>query len=517
MKNQYRGFELRRGVEVLAHKVCQHIGLAPVVIEWSTHVTTAGISSNGTMYLSDILDEATVPASLFKRYCGFVIHELCHRKWTDFCVRTDDRYLDQLHNAVEDAWIEHNAIDGKLTGNVGELLTDLVDQMVAEAMVNVSDWADPAQYPFVLAIYLRRHAQNKIPLASGLEPIFAQAAHELTSARSSTDTLVIAQRVLNELKNLQQPQPQQPESGKGDAKADQNTPQDTSDGPQKADQGQDKGEGATDQKNGSDAGQARAPASDCEPMEVEPQIKVAREIRGAGSYNKAAKMVDSAHHLDSSPNPMFNLPTPVSARLQHEVRKLFENTDVCEWNRNHKVGAINSSALPFVGTTDRVFKRRFEQDGVDSAVVILVDVSSSMFNDHDNQDGARAKNAVATCQSLLDTLGRAGVATCVLAFDTYTSIIKPWSMSVAQAKHKVSCLSECGSTNDYFAVRVAHEMLYARPEARKVLFVLTDGEGKTHQTRQQVESGEKLGITTIGIGIQLNVAKVYPNNVFVKE
>ena len=51
MKNQYRGFELRRGVEVLAHKVCQHIGLHPVVIEWSTHVTTAGISSNGTMYL----------------------------------------------------------------------------------------------------------------------------------------------------------------------------------------------------------------------------------------------------------------------------------------------------------------------------------------------------------------------------------------------------------------------------------------------------------------------------------
>ena len=73
------------------------------------------------------------------------------------------------------------------------------------------------------------------------------------------------------------------------------------------------------------------------------------------------------------------------------------------------------------------------------------------------------------------------------------------------------------STNDYFAVRVAHEMLYARPEARKVLFVLTDGEGHKYETRKQVQSGERLGVTTIGVGIQLKVEDVYANNVFVKE
>ena len=235
------------------------------------------------------------------------------------------------------------------------------------------------------------------------------------------------------------------------------------------------------------------------------------------SSDLGAKLVDGEHHLSRDENPLFDLPVPVSAKLQHEVRQLFESTDICEFTRNHKAGSINVHALPFTQTTDRVFKRRFEQDGIDSAVIILVDVSSSMFDDLGNRDGARAKNAVATCHALLDTLGRAGVATCVMAFDSYTSVIKPWNMSIAQGKRAVSRLHECGSTNDYFAVRVAHEMLYARPEARKVLFVLTDGEGHKYETRKQVQSGERLGVTTIGVGIQLKVGDVYANNVFVKE
>ena len=517
MKNKYLGHELRRGVETLAHKVCQFIGLPEITIEWSSQVSTAGINSGGRMFLADLKDDAVVPASLFTRYCGFVVHELCHRKWTDFSVESDNQYIRGLHNAVEDAWIEHKAIDMGLTGNVANLLGDLVEQIVQESLVNVQDWSNPAQYPFLLAVYLRRHAQTKLPLPQGLEPIFARAGDMLVNAQSSKDTLDIAVWVYGQLRLLDNPQdkPQDNSGDAGDNPGPQDGPQDASDGPQGGDQAQGKGKGTPGQENA--PGKAKAPAEGCAPAEVEPTIRPPKGQSGSGSFCKGAKLVENDHHLRVDPNPLFDLPTPVSAKLQHEVRRLFENTDVCEWNRNHKAGSINVHALPFTSTTDRVFKRRFEADGIDSAVIILVDVSSSMFDDQGNRDGARARNAVATCNALLDTLSRAGVATCVMAFDTYTSVIKPWSMSVAQGKRLVSCLCECGSTNDYFAVRVAHEMLYQRPEARKVLFVLTDGEGKTFHTRQQVESGERLGITTIGVGIQLKVDKVYPNNVFVKE
>jgi hypothetical protein len=124
---------------------------------------------------------------------------------------------------------------------------------------------------------------------------------------------------------------------------------------------------------------------------------------------------------------------------------------------------------------------------------------------------------VATCHALLDTLNRAGVATCIMAFGSYTSVIKPWNMSAAQGKRMVSSLREDGSTNDYFAIRVAHDLLHVRPETRKVLFVLTDGEGKVDAAKDQVETGERLGITTIGVGIELKVGNVYRNNVYVRE
>ena len=400
MKNKYFGHELRKGVETLAHKVCQHIGLAPVSIEWSAYVSTAGISQYGNMYLADIRDDAVVPASTFTRYCGYVIHELCHRKWTDFSVDSGIRYVRTLHNAVEDAWIEHNAIDSGMTGNVRDLLSTLVEQIVQESLVVVQDWADPAQYPFALAVYLRKHAQTHVPLAQGLEPIFAQAADMLTTATSSKDTLAIAEWVYAQLKNLSQDNPQD-NPDNGDPGEGQEGSQDASDGPESGDQGQGKGKGTPGQENGSGVGQATAPGDGCYPIEVEPRANAPEGTEGTGCFDKSAKFTDGDYHLSKGANPLFDLPVPVSAKLQHEVRQLFESTDICEFTRNHKAGSINVHALPFTQTTDRVFKRRFEQDGIDSAVIILVDVSSSMFDDIGNRDAARAKNAVATCHALL--------------------------------------------------------------------------------------------------------------------
>ena len=72
-------------------------------------------------------------------------------------------------------------------------------------------------------------------------------------------------------------------------------------------------------------------------------------------------------------------------------------------------------------------------------------------------------------------------------------------------------------TNDYYAVRLCHEMLHKRSEARKVLFVVTDGDGDTQATTAQVAAGTRLGITTIGIGLQLSIKHVYPNSVTVRN
>ena len=200
----------------------------------------------------------------------------------------------------------------------------------------------------------------------------------------------------------------------------------------------------------------------------------------------------------------------IPAKLRYEIRKMFENSGSEEFNINRKTGSLNVNALATIGHNDRLFKRRTEVAGIDSAVTVVLDCSGSMDND-------RMQNAVNVCYALLTTLSQAGVATSVVTFSNHISVLKPWNMPYQKTKLLLESVDASGGTNDYAAVQFAHGLLHRRPEERKVCFVLTDGEGSPAATRAQCESGTRLGITTIGIGIQENVSHVYPNAVRVNN
>lgn len=198
----------------------------------------------------------------------------------------------------------------------------------------------------------------------------------------------------------------------------------------------------------------------------------------------------------------------IPAKLRYEIRTMFENSGTEEFNINRKTGSLNVNALSSYGQTDRLFKRRTETAGIDSAVCIVLDCSGSMGDEPE-----RMANAVQVAYALIDTLSQAGVPTAVVTFNHSVSVFKPWNMPAKKTKGLLECVVTQGSTNDYAAVQYAHGMLLRRPEARRVCFVLTDGEGEPDATRAQCESGTRLGITTIGIGILQPVAHVYPNAV----
>ena len=196
----------------------------------------------------------------------------------------------------------------------------------------------------------------------------------------------------------------------------------------------------------------------------------------------------------------------IPAKLRYEIRKMFENSGTEEFNINRKQGSLNVNALANIGHTDRLFKRRAEVAGTDSAVTVVIDCSGSM-------DGERMQNAVNVCYALLTTLSQAGVATSVVTFSNVISTLKPWNVPHQRIKPLLERVVCSGGTNDYAALNFAHGLLLRRSEERKVCFVLTDGEGSPNATRDQCNSGSRLGITTIGIGIQENVSRVYPNAV----
>jgi len=502
-----RGWELRQGVEAFAHHACSALNLRPINVRWMLGMTTAAIDARGNVLLAAVADEAIITRATLMRYCGFVVHELLHRKHTAFDSKYRlNPYFDGLHNAVEDAWIEHTAIDAGLLGNVEGLLTALVDQMVAEAIEAVSDWSDPRQYPFLLAIWLRRHAKNKIPLPLGLEPIFDQAALRVLACQSTKDTFNLARWIYAKLQALPDaPQDgDQDDGGKaGGQDGNQDAPQDASDGPQSNDKGQGKGKGAADQKN------ASAPSSDCAPAEVEPTTNAPKGGSGGG-WSAKSFIIDPKYHLRHSPRWPTSVTVP--AKLRYEVRRLFEDTSSTMLSPNRKAGAINPRALHKFGQSDNLFQLRRDIDGIDSAVVICVDVSSSMFD-----TPQFISNAVTTALALCETLDSAGVKTAIVTFGCEVSLAAGFDERLAIKRDALSRLRDGGSTNDFAAIRHSHDLLRVRPEQRKVCFVLTDGDGNVEAARRQAEGGEVLGITTVGVGICHGVSHVYPKAVRVDD
>ena len=537
----YTGIQFRAAVEEILGKVNTALGLDPIRVEWTDTIQTAAINMSGTVLLADVPDSAKVSHATLVRYCGMGAHELCHHAYTDwstiYTVRSEDALLRGLHNAVEDAFIERKVIRAGLTGNIEALFKSLVDGMVAEALRDVTDWSDPAQYPFVLAIYLRDHATVKVPLAGGLEPIFAEAKRRFATCESSLHALKIARWVREQLKGLgKQPEgkpedkPEQPDGqpgepgegqpGEGEGQSEgqpgEGQPSEgegqPGEGEGKGQEGPQKGAGDAEKGEGTPTpqpGPARAPTGREEFRPVEPAVQ--SDDKGAGgnggSYCEASTLARPGAHLTQSGDPVS---ITVPATLRYNLKRLFDNSALTEFGLRRKAGSFDVNSLSRLGVSDKLFKRRSEVDGIDSAVVILLDVSGSMRS-------RRMRPAVECCAALLDSLDRAQVATCLLSFNDETSVVKSWSDSKTKAIAALSKVNAESGTNDHFAVRYAHKLLAQRPEQRKVCIVLSDGCGRVVETARQVLEGEAMGITTVGIGIQSDVTKVYPQSVMVKD
>lgn len=506
------GWELRKGINALVQSLASANKRRVLRVEWGG-TQTAAVNGSGLMRLAAVADDARVSRALLVRYVGFVIHEVLHLVYTDFTVRNSAPYIDRLHNAVEDIWIERRGITSGLTGNIEAVLTDLVNQIVDESLAAVPDWTDPAQYPFVLAIWGRRYAR-KVPLAQGLQPIFDEASARIDQCKNSRDTLAVAEWVYTQLKAFEQPE-QQPEQ-----RPEQDSGQDGQDGvgeqgDQQEGQG-DSSEGADGQgdsacqqsgqqadQRGKPVGKARAPGSsydDAAP--VEPSIKIEGKQEGVGISQ--GRFRPDGFHLTQ--DPCRDISVTVPAKLRYEVRRLFDNTGTTLFTPGRKSGSIHTGSLHKATLTDRVFQRRQDIEGIDSAVMLAIDCSGSMCM-------YEIEVASQVAYALIDALASAEVPCGIVTFDTYASLALPITTNKAKARDVCSRIIDRNDTDDAAAVRLAMDVLLPRTESRKVIFVLTDGMGCIDQVQALCRSATALGITVIGVGIGTDVSAVYPQSV----
>ena len=208
-KAKYFGWEFRPALTAAIHKIAKDLNLPNVTVVFRGDIPTAAIDRQGRVYITNIADDAVLTRSDLERYTGYALHELLHWMYTNFGA-IDSRavnYMLQLHNALEDAFIENRAVQRKVTGNVEQLLTTLIDRMASEGLAEVKDWSDPRQYPFALAVYARKHGTVKVPLARGLQPLFDEACRRLNICGHTGDTWAVAEWLFAELCKLQPPQP----------------------------------------------------------------------------------------------------------------------------------------------------------------------------------------------------------------------------------------------------------------------------------------------------------------------
>lgn len=296
----YHGYQFKRAVVIGIHKICSDLGLRPVEVRWDAGTQTACINKSGSVILANVKDDAVLTQGDLMRYVGMAVHELLHWMYTDFdavhSAYAHGQYIAQLHNALEDAWIEGKGIKAGLTGNIEELLSALINGMVAEGLAYKSrrgeaiDWSDPVQYPFVLAVYGRKHAKIKVPLALGLEPIFAEAVKRLNTCGNSWDTLEVAKWVFDQLNNVNtkpEDEPIQPPTNP--------TPPSDDEGEDEGDQGGDQDGGEGDDENGSGGDSEQPTGGDQEGDQPTPPTNPAKPPTKDGETVKAREVEPTAN------------------------------------------------------------------------------------------------------------------------------------------------------------------------------------------------------------------------------
>jgi len=498
----FRGFEVRDAID---HTIRRARSLwRPYDSDWNPVVFSgSGAFTDGrTINLPNFVDDALIPHDEFRRLQAFALHEIGHVIYSKFDAFQGETFFKRMHNAVEDIWMENEVVKSGLIPGANALFQELAEHYLNEGPV---DWNLPGNIAFALVIYGRGLRGDWNP---ALNPIFAQAMPMIERSSGTYENANIAQWIIDQLRSQSNDQPDQSGDSSddpgdsGDSSGDQSdqTTDQTSDqtGGEPSGQPGDKPGGLGDKP-----GKLHIPGNDevVEGKPIEPTFKP-----GAGSC--ASGMRDDSESLPNSfftDNNHWPIVNTANGRLRYDVRRLLEKSDHYGWQAGYRSGAINPNRLGLYRTSTSVFKRRFEEEGIDSSVVILIDCSGSM-----NKRGVALVNAVA---AVGDALAAANVPFAIVCFRGTKSVVKTFGEPWKRFRGNLKNLMLSGLTYDIDAIALAQKLLRSRSESRRLIFAITDGCGTDPAgAAAQVKTGVRMGIDMIGVGIGYDVSRVYGPN-----
>jgi cobalamin biosynthesis protein CobT len=179
-------------------------------------------------------------------------------------------------------------------------------------------------------------------------------------------------------------------------------------------------------------------------------------------------------------------------------------------NSTSFVGKLNQHKLHTlaIGNT-KIFLRKGERIGVNTAVHILLDTSGSM-------EGTRIQLAGKACYATVSALyGIRGISVGVTAFPAQITNADPFQYDTSQSiapllyhnskPHTRFDLQGSGDTPMASSLWWILQQMYYLPEQRKIVLLITDGQpNDIYGTKAAIQSLQSYGIEIFGIGIETN-------------
>jgi cobaltochelatase CobT subunit len=211
-----------------------------------------------------------------------------------------------------------------------------------------------------------------------------------------------------------------------------------------------------------------------------------------------------------------------------------------DWETGKESGRLDSKRLvgAVAGRKD-IFKDRLSMPEMDTALSVLIDLSGSMYD----EPACVARDCAI---AIVESLDRTGVAYEILGFNSRSSQeaklapkvghdggrlwsrfepidiweFKRFKERLFEAKGSLSQIDSCvgGNNVDGESVMYAYDRLRKRPEKRKILMVLSDGQPAAHSycsahlknhLRKTVKDIGDSGVDCIGVGILSDAVRFY--------
>lgn len=184
-----------------------------------------------------------------------------------------------------------------------------------------------------------------------------------------------------------------------------------------------------------------------------------------------------------------------SALLDAQVQSLLQ-TFVLNRDGSARIGKLDTNMLHRLAVGDsRIFRRNVEKRGVNTEVVIAVDMSGSMEKNDKALMASKALYAVIYSLRKIP-----GLRSSVIGFfdESVLHILRPSDRVTPRMRITASGGTLCGE-----ALRFAMQNFSRLPDSRKIVLMLTDGDtANSVYFEQIIRRARRAGVEFLGIGIQ---------------